>query len=70
LFSSLIAIPRTVANASTGFLVEAFGYPTFFVLCTVLAMPGMALLVKVAPWGERPARLDANSLGRPDHDRR
>jgi PAT family beta-lactamase induction signal transducer AmpG len=52
LFSSLIAVPRTVANASTGFLVEAFGYPTFFVLCTVLALPGMALLVKVAPWRE------------------
>ncbi|GFO80558.1 AmpG family muropeptide MFS transporter [Methyloceanibacter sp.] len=50
LFSSLIAVPRTVANATTGFIVEAVGWTQFFVICTALAIPGMLLLLKVAPW--------------------
>jgi PAT family beta-lactamase induction signal transducer AmpG len=52
LFSSFIAVPRTFANASTGFIIEAIGYTQFFVLCTLMAIPGMLLLLKVAPWSE------------------
>jgi PAT family beta-lactamase induction signal transducer AmpG len=55
LFSSFIALPRTVASASTGYLIESVGYTQFFLLCTLLALPGMLLLCKVAPWRERPA---------------
>ena len=51
LFSSLIAVPRTFANSSTGFLIEWMGYTTFFLLCTALAVPGMLMLFKAAPWG-------------------
>jgi len=50
LFTSLAAVPRTFANAATGYLVEYFGWVNFFVLCFVLAIPGMLLLIKVAPW--------------------
>ncbi len=50
LFSSFIAIPRTFANASTGFLIEAMGYTNFFLLCTAVAVPGILMLLKVAPW--------------------
>lgn len=50
LFTSFIAVPRTVANASTGFLVEAMGYTSFFLLCTAVAVPGLLMLFKVAPW--------------------
>jgi PAT family beta-lactamase induction signal transducer AmpG len=53
LFSSFIAIPRTFANASTGFIVEAIGYTQFFVVCTLVAIPGMLLLLKAAPWNEK-----------------
>jgi len=55
LFSSLIAVPRLLANASTGFIVESVGWTQFFVICTVAAIPGMLLLLKVAPWTERSA---------------
>ena len=48
------AVPRTVANAATGYLVDALGWTPFFLLCTVLALPGMLLLYKVAPWGDDP----------------
>lgn len=51
LFSSLIAVPRTFANSSTGFLIEWMGYTSFFLLCTALAVPGMLMLFKAAPWG-------------------
>jgi PAT family beta-lactamase induction signal transducer AmpG len=52
LFTSFIAVPRTFANASTGFLIEAMGYTNFFLLCTAVAVPGMLMLLKVAPWKE------------------
>jgi len=50
LFTSLIAVPRTFANASTGFLIESMGYTQFFLLCTALAVPGMLMLMIAAPW--------------------
>lgn len=52
LFSSLAAVPRTFVNATTGWLVEWMGWMSFFMMCVLLALPGMALLVRVAPWRE------------------
>jgi PAT family beta-lactamase induction signal transducer AmpG len=52
LFTSLMAVPRTFANAATGWLVEMMGWTEFFFLCALLAVPGMLLLLKVAPWNE------------------
>ena len=52
LFTALAAVPRTFVNASVGYIVETIGWTQFFVLCTVLAIPGMLLLIKVAPWNE------------------
>ncbi|MGZ8190579.1 MAG: AmpG family muropeptide MFS transporter [Methylococcaceae bacterium] len=59
LFTSLAAVPRTFANAATGYLVEWFGWKTFFLFCFVIAIPGMLLLLKVAPWNdqEQPRKL-------------
>lgn len=51
LFSSLAAVPRTLINSGAGYLVEQMGWFVFFLLCAVLAIPGMLLLFKVAPWG-------------------
>jgi PAT family beta-lactamase induction signal transducer AmpG len=52
LFTSLAAVPRTFFNASTSYLVAEFGWSGFFWICTALAVPGMLLLLKVAPWRE------------------
>ena len=52
LFSSLVALPRTLASASTGYLIEALGYPGFFLTCSLIALPGLWLLTRVAPWGK------------------
>ena len=56
LFTSLAALPRTAVNATTGWIVDAIGWLPFFLLCAVLALPGMALLLRVAPWNERKER--------------
>jgi PAT family beta-lactamase induction signal transducer AmpG len=61
LFTALAAVPRTLVNASTGVIVEKIGWVDFFLVCAVLALPGMLLLIWVAPWiTRRPA--DAVSL--------
>jgi PAT family beta-lactamase induction signal transducer AmpG len=52
LFSSFIAVPRTFANASTGFIVEAIGWTPFYLICALVAVPGLLLLLKVAPWND------------------
>ena len=51
LFTSLAAVPRTFINSITGYIVEALGWFNFYILCFALALPGMLLLMKIAPWG-------------------
>ena len=53
LLSSLGGLPRTAATATTGFVVQAVGYTTFFLVCTIAAIPGMLLLFWVAPWNPK-----------------
>jgi PAT family beta-lactamase induction signal transducer AmpG len=53
LFTSLAAVPRTLINATTGWIVEQTGWLHFYLLCTLLAVPGMVLLWWVAPWNEK-----------------
>lgn len=64
LFTSLAAVPRTVINASTGWIVEQTGWLDFYLLCTLLALPGMALLFRVAPWHGENADVP-DPVGRP-----
>ncbi|MFT4939135.1 MAG: PAT family beta-lactamase induction signal transducer AmpG [Paraglaciecola sp.] len=53
LFSSIAAVPRTFVSAATGFIIEAVGYTQFFVICFVCALPGMLMLIKIAPWNKK-----------------
>ena len=50
LFTSLAAVPRTFFNALTGFIVAQTGWFVFFLICFALAIPGMLLLPRIAPW--------------------
>ena len=56
LLTSLTGVPRTFANATTGFLIESVGYTPFFLMCTAIALPGMVLLIWVAPFGPDPIK--------------
>jgi PAT family beta-lactamase induction signal transducer AmpG len=53
LLSSLMGIPRVLASAPTGFLAKHLGWLSFFVMCTLIAIPGMLLLLRVAPWNRK-----------------
>ena len=59
LFTSLAAVPRTFANAATGYLVDSLGWMTFFLFCFFIAVPGMLLLLKVAPWNGQERRINS-----------
>ncbi|WP_228151611.1 AmpG family muropeptide MFS transporter [Pseudazoarcus pumilus] len=59
LFTSLMAVPRTFINATSGWLVEHIGWVDFFSLCVVIAIPGMLLLLRIAPWNGEQAAIDA-----------
>ncbi|UCD36521.1 MAG: AmpG family muropeptide MFS transporter [Nitrospiraceae bacterium] len=50
LLSSLMGVPRVIASAPTGFIAKHTGWFDFFIVCTVIAVPGMLLLMKFAPW--------------------
>lgn len=44
LLSSLMGVPRVLASAPTGWLAQWLGWPGFFLLCTLIAIPGLLLL--------------------------
>ena len=50
LLSSLMGVPRVFASAPTGFLAKNFGWEAFFIFCALVAIPGMLLLIRIAPW--------------------
>jgi PAT family beta-lactamase induction signal transducer AmpG len=50
LLTSLMGVPRVLASAPTGFLAKNLGWETFFIFCALIAIPGMLLLLKFAPW--------------------
>ena len=54
LFTALTALPRSLASATTGAIVDSIGWTPFFYLCVALALPGMALLPWAAPYARGP----------------
>ena len=50
LLSSLMGVPRVLASAPTGFLAKNIGWEAFFIVCTLIAIPGMILLLKFSRW--------------------
>ncbi|MFO7964101.1 MAG: AmpG family muropeptide MFS transporter [Desulfobacterales bacterium] len=49
LLSSLMGGPRVVASAFTGYLAKHTGWENFFIFCTLMAIPGLLLLIKYVP---------------------
>ncbi|HJX34716.1 MAG TPA: AmpG family muropeptide MFS transporter [Desulfatiglandales bacterium] len=50
MLSSLAAIPRVIISAPTGYMAKHMGWEAFFIMCALIAIPGMLLLIKSAPW--------------------
>lgn len=53
LLSSLFGLGRTISGIPSGWLAERLGYPLFFAACIALAVPGLAVLSRIAPIGRR-----------------
>jgi PAT family beta-lactamase induction signal transducer AmpG len=45
-----MAFPRVLASAPTGYLSEYLSWGPFFTACALVAVPGLLLLLKFAPW--------------------
>ncbi|MGI6655536.1 MAG: AmpG family muropeptide MFS transporter [Desulfobulbus sp.] len=44
LLSSVMGVPRVIIAAPTGWMAETMGWPLFFLVCTLAAVPGLLLL--------------------------
>jgi PAT family beta-lactamase induction signal transducer AmpG len=64
LLSSLFAIPRVLAGPAAGLMADALGWRDFFVVTVFTGIPGLLLLQRFVPWGQREALL------RPDDSER
>jgi PAT family beta-lactamase induction signal transducer AmpG len=53
LLTSLMGLPRALASSVTGFMAKKIGWEGFFIGCTLIAIPGLLLLLKFAPWSSR-----------------
>ncbi len=53
LLTSLMGVPRVLASAPTGYMVDYLGWASFFIACTLIAIPGMVLLFRILPEYEK-----------------
>jgi PAT family beta-lactamase induction signal transducer AmpG len=60
MMTSLMAIPGTAAASITGYMAEYLGWIGFYTICALVALPGMFLLLRIAPWGSSNEDIDAS----------
>jgi len=60
-FSSLFGLPRVLTGPMTGFAVDAVGWEAFFWATLLAAVPGLILLHRFAPLGNREPRFEAEA---------
>ena len=64
LLTSLMALPGVAAASITGYLALSLGWSGFYITCALLALPGMVLLFKIAPWNASNQELEAGASSR------
>jgi len=50
LLTALMSVPRSLLSAPTGYMAKNMGWTNFYIFCTLIAIPGLILLMKVAPF--------------------
>ncbi|MEH6502745.1 MAG: AmpG family muropeptide MFS transporter [Cycloclasticus sp.] len=50
LLTSLMGIPRVLLAAPTGWMAEIMGWSGFFIFCTLIAVPGLLILLRFKKW--------------------
>lgn len=57
LLTSIMGIPRVFLTIPTGVMVENMGYQSFFIFCTVAAVPGLLLLIAMLMKEQRSSKV-------------
>lgn len=53
LLTSFMAFGRDIISAPAGYAAKTMGWYYFFIACALIAIPGMLLLLKFAPWNSK-----------------
>jgi MFS transporter, PAT family, beta-lactamase induction signal transducer AmpG len=62
LLSSFMAVSRDILVAPAGAIAQSTGWPLFFILSIVAAIPGLLLLPFFAPWNPKPVAISRPGL--------
>ncbi|MBD2195385.1 MULTISPECIES: AmpG family muropeptide MFS transporter [Calothrix] len=62
LLSSLMAVSRDILASPGGAIAQNTGWPLFFIITIVAAVPGLLLLPIFAPWNPKPATMTRPGL--------
>ncbi len=68
LLSSFMAVSRDILVAPAGSLAKNTGWPLFFVISIIAAVPGLLLLPFFAPWNPKPRALSRPGLEEEEED--
>lgn len=63
LLSSLMGVPRVFIAAPTGWMAESLGWNGFFLVCTLIAIPGLLILCRFKNWTRSESQ---GSLAKPE----
>lgn len=53
LLSSIMGLPRVIIASPSGVLADAVGWDLFFLICTLAALPGLAMLWRFREWRDQ-----------------
>ncbi|MDB9317071.1 AmpG family muropeptide MFS transporter [Nodularia spumigena] len=68
LLSSFMAVSRDILVAPAGTIAKSTGWPLFFIISIVAAIPGLLLLPLFAPWNPKPVAISRPGLEEEDED--
>jgi PAT family beta-lactamase induction signal transducer AmpG len=68
LLSSFMAVSRDILVAPAGSLAKSTGWPLFFIISMVAAIPGLLLLPFFAPWNPKPVAISRPGLEEDEED--
>jgi PAT family beta-lactamase induction signal transducer AmpG len=68
LLSSLMAVSRDILAAPAGSIAKSTGWPTFFLITIIAAVPGLLLLPVFAPWNPQPIAMPRPGLDDEEED--
>ncbi|MBD2356188.1 AmpG family muropeptide MFS transporter [Tolypothrix sp. FACHB-123] len=68
LLSSLMAVSRDILASPGGAIAQSTGWPLFFIITIVAAVPGLLLLPIFAPWNPKPVGITRPGLEEEEED--